>query len=140
MLDFDRMPRFKNDAAEIFQMIERWSDSLQVDPKAILRQIPIAHGWCDSNPKKAPRRDILRFLFNWMKKAQQLNHLVVQPKVQTYKPPPIEGELMTAEDFRKIREVLRTPPKQFCPLCHYDVKRLNEFGICQECETTCNEV
>jgi hypothetical protein len=106
MLDFNRMPRFKANAFEIFKMIPLWAGAFEVSQESILRQIPIAHAWADSNPSRAPRKNIIRFLFNWLTKAQKYGNLsAVRSSYKEHKPR--EEEIMTGEDFAKMRQILR---------------------------------
>lgn len=83
-------------------MIPTWAIAFGVDEKAIIRQIPIAHAWIDSNPRKGPKRDIIRFLFNWLTKAQKFGNLVAEVKVNAYKEKPT-NEDMTVEEMQEIR-------------------------------------
>src|SRR5580765_3293093 len=84
MLDFTALPRFKEQAYDILQMVPVWAKSFEVDEKAIMRQIPWAHGWCESNKAKAPKKNMVRFLFNWMSRAKKLGNLVSVPVSDRY--------------------------------------------------------
>lgn len=107
MLDFSVLPRFKVQAYSIIQMIPVWAQALQVDEQAIIRQIAWAHGWCESNKAKAPKKNMVRFLFNWMVRAKKLGNLVSVTKHDLYKEPEPEGEVMDGDDFKRMREALR---------------------------------
>lgn len=112
MLDFNRLSRFKEFQFEILRLVPEWALAYGVSEEAILRQIPWAHGWCSSNPKKAPKSNVIRFLFNWMRKAKEMGTLRV-PEVQAVNPseiiPPRD---MTADEMMEIRR------KNFGPLRH----------------------
>lgn len=107
MLDFEILPRFKKQSVSIFQMIPVWAKAFQVDEMAIMRQIPIAHAWADSNSKKAPKKNMIRFLFNWMTRAQKFGNLVAKSKDLSYKESrPEDEELLTGDDFKRMRETI----------------------------------
>lgn len=108
MLDFNSLPRFKPQAYGILQMIPVWAKSFEVDEKAIVRQIPWAHGWCESNKAKAPKKNMVRFLFNWMSRAKKLGNLVSIPVSDHYKETvPHEDEVLTGDDFKRMREAIK---------------------------------
>lgn len=102
MLDFSSMPRFEKQKFQIFNLVEEWASAYGVDSAAILRQIPIAHAWCNANPKRAPKHDVARFLYNWMGIAKRKGTLVVKEPDRRYKETLPEPD-MTAEDLREIR-------------------------------------
>ena len=101
-LDFDKLPRFKKAAFEIVGMLQVWADAFGVERAAIERQIPIAHAWCDSNARRAPKKNMVRFLFNWMTHAQRFHNLVSKPVDNTYKENPFERD-MSFEEMQEIR-------------------------------------
>lgn len=74
-LDFKSMPKWMPEALEIMMLIEVWAKAYEVPREAIIRQIPIAYAWSQSNGKKAPKKHIVRFLFTWMKSAKRWGNL-----------------------------------------------------------------
>ncbi len=102
-LDFTKMPRFSKDSMKIWQLIPQWAHAYQVEEQAIINQLYTAHAWCDSNPKKAPKRLITRFLWSWMAQAKRYNNLKSQIKAVLDPPPEDPKEDMTIEEMREIR-------------------------------------
>jgi hypothetical protein len=77
----------------------------------IKNQLAWAHSWLVSNPKNV-KKDIPRFLNNWMKGEERRNQErrggIERRQVQTYKEDrPPEDEVMTAEDIQKMKETLK---------------------------------
>ena len=108
MLNLDQMPEFKAHSFKIMEMIPIWARTYQVDEQAIEKQIPIAYAWTKANPEKAPKKQIVRFLNNWMALAKKFDNLkpsINKPLYKEEKPP--EDEVMTGEDFRKMKEAIR---------------------------------
>lgn len=101
-LNFEKLPRFKNDAMKIWQLIPQWAHAHQVDQGAVINQIYIAHAWLDSNPKKAPKKLITRFLWSWMGQAKRYGNLKTPQKAV---PKVIEAhnEDMSVEEMEEIR-------------------------------------
>ena len=95
------MPKWMPEACDIMALTETWARAYQVPREAIVRQIPLAYAWCLSNTKKAPKKQITRFLYTWMKNAQRWGNLRVPAPVQRREPDP-EGD-MTVEEMREIR-------------------------------------
>lgn len=110
MIDFSKLPRFKSVQYRIFELVDQWAEAYGVPREAILRQIPIAHAWQDSNPKRAPRKDQVRFLFNWMRKAKEHGNLVtVWPNNAYREQRTADEETLTGEDFARMRQAIRRP-------------------------------
>ena len=103
MIDFSQAPRFKPFQFQIVTLVPEWARAFEVEPAAIERQIPIAHVWMVSNPKKAPKKDMIRFLNNWMRIAKKMGSLVKAPP-PLYQEKPPDDEVMTADDFKRMRE------------------------------------
>ncbi len=101
-LDFRAMPKWMPEAIEIMALVETWAKAYGVPREAIVRQIPIAYAWAQSNKKKAPKRNILRFLFNWMQQAKRWGNLKVPEKPQVRAPDPAPD--MTVEEMIAIRK------------------------------------
>lgn len=101
-IDFEKLPRFKPHAMKIFPLIEEWAAAYDVPREAIIRQLSWAHGWCLSNPKRAPKKDIVRFLFNWMRLAKKMGNLVTE-KVVAPRPQDEEPD-MSFEEMVEIRK------------------------------------
>jgi hypothetical protein len=107
MLDFERLPRFKPFAHSIVEQISRWAFAYMVTTEVIMQQIPIAHVWIENNPKKAPKRNVMRFLNNWMAQAKRYGNLTIKqdivPPSVIHAPKPEETE-MTIEEMQAIRK------------------------------------
>jgi hypothetical protein len=103
MLDFEKMPRFAGFSFPITMKITEWSAAFEVPDEEIERQIKIAHAWADNNPKKAPKKDILRYLNNWLNIADRKGSLRRSSKPVPPRAPDTEGD-MTMEDLRAIRQ------------------------------------
>jgi len=95
------LPRFKNDQFEIITRIPEWARAFQVEPREIERQIGIAHAWINNNPKKGPKKSVMRFLNNWMSIADRKQSLRRNyreaPKIVDVEPD------MTFEEMVEIR-------------------------------------
>ena len=105
-MDFEKLPRFKIDQLAILCEIERWVDVFEVERSEIERQIKFAHGWIDANPRKAPRTNVIRYLFNWLTIAERKGSLLRKPR-ENFKEVVAESDIMTGEDFARMREALR---------------------------------
>jgi hypothetical protein len=121
-LDFNRLPKFRTFQMQILAMVPEWAMAYDVPEAEILRQIPWAHGWILSNPRKAPKKDMVRFLFNWMRKSHQMGTL------RKHRPPeqlhhaiepdaPLTQEELLAMHKQTISALKRCPSKGPCELC-----------------------
>lgn len=102
-LNFHQMPKWMPEALQIQMMIDVWARGYDVPREAVIRQIPIAYAWAQSNPKKAPRKNILRYLNTFMRKAQEFGNL----KVPAPRPAALPTDLavdMTPEEMVEIRK------------------------------------
>lgn len=102
-LDFRTLPNWMPDALEIMALVETWAKAYEVPREAIIRQIPIAYAWAQSNKKKAPRKNVVRFLFSWMKQAKKWGNL----RVPEVKKPKVEEQAnydMSVEEMIAIRK------------------------------------
>lgn len=113
-LDFSLLPRFRNGQARIFSLLREWAVAYKVPEAAIEDQIRTAHAWCNANPRKAPKKDAVRFLFNWMGKANKYGNLG-SSRHENYHEPETKED-MTFEELIEIRkknlgEFIRTPKK-----------------------------
>ena len=109
MIDFTPFPRFQKDKAKIIDLIPKWAMLYGVDPLLIEKQIIAAHVWYDANPWRAPRRCVTRALHNWMRIAQEFGKFKPEPHrpaAVSYKEPQPDGEVMTGDDFKRMREAL----------------------------------
>ncbi len=88
---------------QIWALVPQWAHAYQVAQDAIVGQIYTAHAWCDSNPKKAPKRLFTRFLWAWMGQAKRYGNLKSKPAPQIPRAPEPEPD-MTIEEMRAIRE------------------------------------
>lgn len=103
MIDLNLFPRFKDWSFKIAEQITVWSKAFQVEPGEIERQIAIAHAWCENNKAKAPKKDIMRFLNNWMQIADRKHSLRRgTPKVEPREPDPEPD--MSVEELIAIRK------------------------------------
>lgn len=102
--DFQKLPKFRPSATKIIPLIPEWAQAYDVPVLAIEKQLAWAHGWILSNPKKAPKKDFVRFLFNWMRKAKEFGNLVVNdPRDTTPRAPDPEPD-MSIEEMIAIRK------------------------------------
>lgn len=105
MLDFDSMPEFKKHAYKVITLIPVWAKAYEVDEKAIVKQIPIAYAWTLANKEKSPKKDIPRFLNNWMSLAKKYGNLVVTPNKPLYQEKrPANDELLTYDDIQAMKK------------------------------------
>lgn len=110
MLDFDRMPRFKPFHFEIVTRLTEWAETFDTTPAEIERQIGLSWGWIVNNPKKGPKKNIMRYLYNWMLIAQRKGSLLKRPR-ENFKETKIdENAVMDESDFAKMRAAL--PPRR----------------------------
>jgi hypothetical protein len=119
---FKNLPKFQNQWFAIWTMIDEWARSFDVPREEIVRQLSWAHGWILSNPKKAPKKDMVRFLFNWMRKAHQMGTLKKHRAPEKLHHDMPREEPATEEDLRWMHDtkvqalkVCRTPDCRFCP-------------------------
>jgi hypothetical protein len=105
-MNLENLPRFRDHACRINELIPVWAQSYQVSTAAIERQILFAAGWCASNPRRAPKRDVVRFLFNWMSKAKKMGNLVEEKKIMPIVEiePDLSYEEMVAIRKQNIKE------------------------------------
>jgi hypothetical protein len=104
MVDFNYLPKFKSFQFEIVTQIPDWARVYQVPEAEIERQIGIAHVWWQNNPKRGPKKDIMRYLHNWMAIAERkgsLMHLTPQ-KAKKHLENIVED--MTVEEMKEIRK------------------------------------
>lgn len=101
-LDFEKLPRFIAHSMKIWQLIPEWARAHEVPEQAIISQLYIAHAWCNSNPKKAPKKNSVRFLHSWMIQAKRYNNLKVAQGPVAPRAPDVEGD-MTIEEMQEIR-------------------------------------
>jgi hypothetical protein len=103
MLDFNQLPRFNSQAFRITSLLSEWAVAYEVHYLDIERQIRIAHAWCDANKRKAPKKDPVRFLFNWMRKAKEYGNLkpVRTCTYKEYLPRP--EEIMDGNDWARMK-------------------------------------
>jgi len=95
------MPKWMPEALMIMGLIDEWATAYEVPREAIERQIPIAYAWALSNPKRAPKKQIMRFLHSWMKSAKKWGNLTTEPVDLHYHDNPLEPD-MTIEEMREI--------------------------------------
>jgi hypothetical protein len=130
MLNFDQMPKFKPHAYEIIKLVPAWALAYQVDEAAIIRQIPEAHAWILCNKAKAPKVRVTRFLHTWMRKAKQYGNLTIQAPGQKYvEEKPAEDEVMSGEDFRRMRETISGQNPQVVDKIPAGTKAEDDFDL-----------
>jgi len=103
-LNFEKLPRFKMHAMQIATLVPQWAEAHQVPHEAIVNQIYIAHAWADSNPKKAPKKNMARYLFNWMLQAKRYGNLKVPQKAQPRAPEVLPEPDMSIQEMIAIRQ------------------------------------
>lgn len=91
-----------SDALEIQALVETWARAYEVPREAVIRQIPIAYAWCMSNKNKQPKKNVIRFLFNFMRLAKKYGNLTTTEK-KLYQEAPAAAEDMSFEEMRQIR-------------------------------------
>ena len=104
-MDFEKLPRFKMDMIGIVCKVPEWENIFNVERSEIERQIGLAHGWCDCNPRKAPKVNTMRYLYNWLCIAQRKGSLLKKPR-ENYK------ETETADDL-SIDEMIAIRKRNF---------------------------
>lgn len=102
-LDFRAMPKWMPEALEIQALIDTWAWAYQVPREAIIRQIPIAYAWAQSNKNKAPKKNVIRYLFNFMRKANEFGNLKIREPEKTYKEAHPEED-MSVDEMISIRK------------------------------------
>lgn len=102
-IDFEKTPRFKFHQIQINRLIPQWAFAHQVSEDEIVRHIYQAHAWCDSNPKKAPQKNPVRFLWSYLRLAKKYGNLVATRRDTTYRDEPVEGD-MTVDELIAIRK------------------------------------
>lgn len=102
-LDFRLMPKWMPEALEIQALVDTWARAYEVPREAILRQIPIAYAWAQSNKKAGPKKHVIRYLFNFMRKAKEFGNLTVKAKEIIFKEQPVADDL-TFEEMVEIRK------------------------------------
>ena len=109
MLDFSKWPRFQKDQYAIFDMVDEWATVYLTTREAIVRQLPFAHAWLSSNPQRIPRKNMVRFLNTWMRKADEYGNLKVDKRTNiSYKEvQPPDSEVMTGEDIARMKEAIK---------------------------------
>lgn len=106
-MNFDKLPRFKMEALAIVCKIPEWADDVfKVNAEEIERQIHLAHGWADANPKKAPKKNIIRYLYNWLLIAQRKGSLLKKQRENFKETVADDSEIMTGDDFARMREAI----------------------------------
>ena len=102
-LDFERLPKFKHQALQIISLIMEWSAAHHVSRDAVIDQIYTAHAWVCSNPKKAPKKLITRFLYSWMNQAKRYGNLKIKEKPIQRPAEAVSDDSMTFEEMQEIR-------------------------------------
>ena len=108
---FKGLRRFETDdklKKKILFLVDEW---IRVFPEVNYKhEIQLAHYWLVSHGVYRKRHDL--YLSNWMKKAEEMRRTkpvwgapVPSKKYIEVKPP--EEEVMTAEDFAKLRQTIR---------------------------------
>jgi hypothetical protein len=110
----EHLKKFANDPKlnqRIGVLIMEWERSYpHIDVRS---QIQWAHNWLLENPKK-DKKDYIRFLGNWMRSAEQRaldTKRMKAPEIGMYKEPQPDGEVMSGDDFKRMRETLHANSK-----------------------------
>lgn len=90
---------------KIVELIPEWAEAHEVKHDAIVNQIYIAHAWCNSNPKKAPKKNPVRFLWSWMAAAKRYGNLKSPVPATAKQPEVIPPEDMSFEEMVAIRKM-----------------------------------
>jgi hypothetical protein len=96
MIDLSAAPKFQESLVEITQKIPQWAETFKVEYQEIERQIGFAVGWALINPRKAPKKNVMRFLFNWFLIADRKGSMRRTAKVAPREPDP-EPDMSIAE-------------------------------------------
>jgi hypothetical protein len=102
-VDYYLLPRFREFQVKIAHAMQDWHVAFGVDLKEIERQVRIAHAWCDNNPRRAPKKDIPRFLNNWMQIADRKGSLKKMSAPIAPRAPEVETD-MSYEEMVEIRK------------------------------------
>jgi hypothetical protein len=102
-LDFRQMPKWMSDSLLIMTSIGDWAKRFDVDEDEIRRQIGLAYGWTINNPRKAPKKNVMRYLYNWMLIAQRKGSMAKRSVKPKEKYPDPESD-MSLEEMRAIRQ------------------------------------
>lgn len=114
-MDFKPLPRFEKYQLKIMELIPKWEMLYQCPRSVIENQIVTSHVWCDANGDRSPKKQITRFLNSWMSIADRMGHLrgipsqpvgVPIPRKVFVEDRPAEEDVMTADDFKKMREAI----------------------------------
>jgi hypothetical protein len=107
-MNFEKLPRFQGESLGIVCKVPEWADLIfKVGLEEIERQIHLAHGWADANPRKAPKKNMVRYLYNWLLIAQRKGSLLQKPRENYQEIKTVDDEIMTGDDFSKMREAIR---------------------------------
>jgi|SRR6266403_3648353 len=102
-MDFSYLQKFKSFQFEIVTRIPDWARVYQVPEEEIERQIGIAHAWWVNNPKRGPKKDIMRYLHNFFAIAERKGSMRAYPKDRAYKEPAPAPD-MTYDEMVEIRK------------------------------------
>ena len=117
MLNLEGLKRFEKDAKLLKRILFLEVEWRRSCPDVDLQdQLQWAHYWISTNPKGALYKDMGRYLNNWFKQCQmkenekriaerRTNPDRREPPKYVEQVPP-EEELMTAEDFERMRKAL----------------------------------
>lgn len=81
---------------EINDLARNWKEAYPT--LNIREQLILANTWCVTNPKKAPKKNVGRFLNTWMKRAHEWSLRLPKPKIYVESIPD-EDQLLTWEDI-----------------------------------------
>lgn len=106
-MDIEKLGRFRNFMMPIIIQIPIWAQAYKVENEEIERQILLAHAWAENNPKRAPKKDMLRYLNNWMSIADVKGSMRRGVSAPIKRAPEPEPD-MTPEEMHEI--TLRNMP------------------------------
>lgn len=102
-MTFERLNRFHGFQLQIVCQIPLWAQGYKVEPDEIERQILLAHGWAENNPKRAPKSAVMRYLNGWMSLADRKGSMRrVERRLKPREPEPEPD--MSYEDMVAIRK------------------------------------
>lgn len=113
VLDLTGCKKFENDARLKHRLLFLEQEWHRAYPRVDLqKQLGWAHAWLISSNKRYT--DMTRFLNNWFKRCQMelekievLQGPIVMPKPTFKEEKPNENDVMTEDDFKKMREAIR---------------------------------
>lgn len=110
MMILEKLPKFEADQKLVRRIDFLWAEWQRAYPTVDLKeQLQWAHAYLVSSGKRYT--DMARYLNNWFKRcelwAKNTPAIAVKPFTKPYKEPEPEGEIMSGEDWLKMRRAIR---------------------------------